>query len=54
MDSLLLLPGEELILQGQGSYDAGSLSSSWKLGNLYLTNKRLFLLKQEGRFLKLL
>ena len=41
MDSLLLLPGEEVVLRGQGSYDAGSLNSSWKLGNLYLTNKRL-------------
>jgi hypothetical protein len=35
------LPGEEVIFQGQGSYDTGSLNSSWKLGNLYLTNKRL-------------
>jgi hypothetical protein len=43
MNSLLLLPGEEVVWQGQGSYDAGSLSSSWKLGILYLTNKRLLL-----------
>jgi len=40
--SLPLLPGEEVIKYFTASYDVGSsLASSWRLGNLYLTNKRL-------------
>jgi len=40
--SLPLLQGEEVIKYFTASYDIGSsLASSWRLGNLYLTNKRL-------------
>jgi len=40
--NLPLLEGEEVIKYYTASYDIGSsLASSWRLGNLYLTNKRL-------------
>ena len=40
--SLPLLQDEEVIKYYTASYDIGSsLASSWRLGNLYLTNKRL-------------
>ncbi|PIZ20089.1 MAG: hypothetical protein COY50_06605, partial [Deltaproteobacteria bacterium CG_4_10_14_0_8_um_filter_43_12] len=40
--SLPLLQSEEVIKYYTASYDIGSsLASSWRLGNLYLTNKRL-------------
>jgi len=40
--SLPLLQGEEVIKYYTASYDIGSsLASTWRLGNLYLTNKRL-------------
>jgi HSP20 family molecular chaperone IbpA len=46
--SLPLLLGEEVIKYYTASYDTGSsLASSWKLGNLYLTNKRLLFV--QGR-----
>ena len=46
--SLPLLPGEEVIKYYTASYDTGSsLASSWRLGNLYLTNKRLLFV--QGR-----
>jgi HSP20 family molecular chaperone IbpA len=46
--SLPLLPGEEVIKYYTASYDIGSsLASSWRLGNLYLTNKRLLFV--QGR-----
>jgi HSP20 family molecular chaperone IbpA len=46
--SLPLRPGEEVTKYYTASYDTGSsLASSWKLGNLYLTNQRLFFV--QGR-----
>lgn len=46
--SLPLLSGEEVIKYYTASYDIGSsLASSWRLGNLYLTNKRLLFV--QGR-----
>lgn len=46
--SLPLLLGEEVIRYYTASYDTGSsLASSWRLGNLYLTNKRLLFV--QGR-----
>ncbi len=40
--NLPLLQGEEVLKYFTASYDVGSsLASSWRLGNLYLTNKRL-------------
>jgi len=40
--SLPLLQGEGVLKYYTASYDIGSsLASSWRLGNLYLTNKRL-------------
>ena len=46
--SLSLLPGEEVTKYYTASYDTGSsLASSWRLGNLYLTNKRLLFV--QGR-----
>jgi HSP20 family molecular chaperone IbpA len=46
--SLPLLPGEEVIKYYTASYDTGSsLASSWRLGNLYLTSKRLLFV--QGR-----
>jgi len=46
--SLPLLPGEEVTKYYTASYDTGSLlASSWRLGNLYLTNKRILFV--QGR-----
>jgi len=46
--SLPLLPGEEVTKYYTASYDTGSsLASSWRLGNLYLSNKRLLFV--QGR-----
>ncbi|MCJ7789432.1 MAG: hypothetical protein MUP69_04485 [Candidatus Atribacteria bacterium] len=46
--SLPLLPGEEVIKYYTASNDIGSsIASSWRLGNLYLTNKRLLFV--QGR-----
>lgn len=46
--SLPLLAGEEVSKYYTASYDTGSsLASSWRLGNLYLTNKRLLFV--QGR-----
>jgi len=46
--SLPLLPGEEVMRYYTASHDTGSLlASSWKLGNLYLTNQRLLFV--QGR-----
>jgi len=46
--SLPLRPDEEVTKYYTASYDTGSsLASSWKLGNLYLTNQRLFFV--QGR-----
>lgn len=40
--ALPLIEGEEVLISYTASYDAGSsVSSSWRLGNLYLTTKRL-------------
>jgi len=41
MKEPILTCGERVIMKEQGSYDAGLLSSSWRLGHLCLTNKRL-------------
>jgi len=46
--SLPLLPDEEVTKYYTASYDTGSsLASSWRLGNLYLTNQRLLFV--QGR-----
>jgi len=46
--SLPLLAGEEVTKYYTASYDTGSsLASSWRLGNIYLTNKRLLFV--QGR-----
>jgi len=46
--NLPLRPDEEVTKYYTASYDTGSsLASSWKLGNLYLTNQRLFFV--QGR-----
>jgi HSP20 family molecular chaperone IbpA len=46
--SLPLLQDEEVLKYFTASYDVGSsLASSWRLGNLYLTNKRLLFV--QGR-----
>ena len=46
--SLPLLEGEEVIKYYTASYDIGSsLASSWRLGNLYLTNKRLLFVQER-------
>lgn len=46
--SLSLLSGEQILKYFTASYDIGSsLASSWRLGNLYLTNKRLLFV--QGR-----
>ncbi|MDO9463985.1 MAG: Hsp20/alpha crystallin family protein [bacterium] len=46
--NLPLLQGEEVLKYFTASYDVGSsLASSWRLGNLYLTNKRLLFV--QGR-----
>jgi len=42
-----LTQDEEIILREQGGY-VGNLRSGWKLGHLYLTNKRLFLFQPAG------
>ena len=53
--SLLLLPGEEVIKYYTASYDIGSsLASSWRLGNLYLTNKRLLFVQGRKILFKVL
>ncbi len=45
---LPLQPGEEIIMYYSASYDIGSSpASSWRLGNLYLTNTRLLFV--QGR-----
>jgi len=46
--NLPLRPGEEVTKYYTASYDTGSsLASSWKLGNLYLTNQRILFV--QGR-----
>ena len=46
--NLPLRPGEKVMRYYTASYDTGSsLASSWRLGNLYLTNKRLLFV--QGR-----
>jgi len=40
-----LLEGEKIVLRAQGSFQEGRYGSPWKLGHLYLTNKRLFLIQ---------
>lgn len=43
---LPLAPDEEVVRRCTASYDVGtSLSSTWRLGNFYLTNKRLLFLQ---------
>lgn len=43
---LPLAPDEEVVRCCTASYDVGtSLSSTWRLGNFYLTNKRLLFLQ---------
>ena len=53
--SLPLLPGEEVIKYYTASHDIGSsLASSWRLGNLYLTNKRLLFVQGRKILFKVL
>ena len=53
--SLPLLQGEEVIKYYTASYDIGSLlASSWRLGNLYLTNKRLLFVQGRKILFKVL
>jgi len=53
--SLPLLPDEEVIKYYTASYDTGSsLASSWRLGNLYLTNKRLLFVQGRKILFKVL
>ncbi len=53
--SLPLLPGEEVIKYYTASYDIGSsLASSWRLGNLYFTNKRLLFVQGRKILFKVL
>jgi HSP20 family molecular chaperone IbpA len=53
--SLSLLPGDEVIKYYTASYDIGSsLASSWRLGNLYLTNKRLLFVQGRKILFKVL
>jgi len=53
--SLPLLPGEEVIKYYTASYDIGSsLASSWRLGNLYLTDKRLLFVQGRKILFKVL
>ena len=40
-----LFEGEKIVLRAQGSFQEGRSGSSWKLGHLYLTNKRLFFIQ---------
>ena len=53
--SLPLLQGEEVIKYYTASYDTGSsLASSWRLGNLYLSNKRLLFVQGRKILFKVL
>jgi len=53
--SLPLLQGEEVVKYYTASYDIGSsLASSWRLGNLYLTNKRLLFVQGRKIIFKVL
>jgi len=53
--SLPLLPGEEIIMYYSASYDIGSSpASSWRLGNLYLTNARLLFVQGKKILFKVL
>jgi HSP20 family molecular chaperone IbpA len=53
--SLPLLPGEEVTKYYTASYDTGSsLASSWRLGNLYLTNKRILFVQGRKILFKVL
>lgn len=45
----LLFEGEGIVLRAQGSLQEGRYGSSWKLGHLYLTNKRLFFIQVTKR-----
>lgn len=52
---LPLMPGEEVILYYSASYDIGSsIASSWRLGNLYLTNIRLLFVQGKKILFKVL
>lgn len=42
-----LKAGEEIILQSQGGY-VNNLHSAWKLGHIYLTDRRLFFFQPNG------
>jgi len=44
-----LYEGEKIILQAQGSLQEMFWGSSWKLGHLYLTNKRLSFIQVTKR-----
>lgn len=49
-----LIMGEEIIMRGQASYDAGSSHSDlWKLGHLYLSEKHLFFLQGQKTIFKI-
>jgi len=53
--SLPLLAGEEVTKYYTASYDTGSsLASSWRLGNLYLTNKRILFVQGRKTLFKIL
>jgi len=53
--SLPLLAGEEVTKYYTASYDTGSsLASSWRLGNLYLTNKRILFVQGRKTLFKVL
>ena len=53
--SLPLLAGEEVTKFYTASYDTGSsLASSWRLGNLYLTNKRILFVQGRKILFKVL
>ena len=52
---LPLIPGEEVIMYYTASYDIGSsIASSWRLGNLYLTNIRLLFVQGRKILFKVL
>ena len=52
---LPLQPGEEIIMYYSASYDIGSSpASSWRLGNLYLTNTRLLFVQGRNILFKVL
>ena len=40
-----MFQGEEIVLRAQGSFQEGRYGSSWRLGHLYVTNKRLFFIQ---------